>query len=180
VGKLLSSGIEPRCVELLDTTCISAVNNSLNTKSIPAFPLKPHLFFKLSGSANVIPQQQKQLVSVLKAAGGTQLRIAKTEKEGEQLWDIRKSLVYSLVTMFPGSEVISTDVCVPTSRLAGLIEQYKLDQEKINKEIENDAGVVVGEVKKLESLIIGHVGDGNFHSLMYVPLSLLVGLSLID
>jgi len=78
--------------------------------------------------------------------------------------------------MFPGSEVISTDVCVPMSRLAGLIEQYKLDQDKINKEIENTAGAVaVGEVKRLESLIIGHVGDGNFHSLMYVSLSFPVG-----
>ena len=38
--------------------------------------------------------------------------------------------------MFPGSEVIATDVCVPVSRLAGLIEQYKLDQEKVNSTIE--------------------------------------------
>lgn len=166
MGKLLASGIEPRCVELLDTTCISAVNNSL-TKSIPSFPLKPHIFFKLAGSSNIVPQQQKQLTSVLTKAGGTRLRIARTEKEGQQLWDIRKTLVYSLVAIFPGSDVISTDVCVPMSRLAGLIEQYKVDQEKINNEIETAAAGKSGEIKKLASLIIGHVGDGNFHSLMY-------------
>ena len=135
MAKLLASGIEPRCVELLDTTCISAVNNSIS-KSIPQFPLKPHIFFKLSGSSDIIPQQKKQLTSVLTRAGGKQLRIARTEKEGEELWDIRKTLIYSLLAMFPGSEVIGTDVCVPVSRLARLIEQYKLDQEKVNLTIE--------------------------------------------
>lgn len=85
--------------------------------------------------------------------------MARNEKEGDELWDIRKGLAYNLLAMYPGSEVISTDVCVPISRLAGLIEQYKVDQERINGEIEGD--------KKLSSLILGHVGDGNFHSIMY-------------
>ena len=160
---MLAEGIEPRSVELLDTTCISAVNNSL-APSIHPFPLKPHIFFKLDGSANVIPHQQKQLTRVLQNAGGKQLRFAGTEKEMEQLWEIRKTLAYSLLAMFPGSEVICTDVCVPISKLAGLIEQFKIDQDKINEEIQEQEEV--GDGKKLTSLIVGHVGDGNFHSLM--------------
>lgn len=154
----MKKGVEPRCVELLDSTCVAGMNNSLN-KDIPPFPLKPHIFFKLSGSSKTIPEQQKLLTSVLKSSGGTNLRIARTPKEGEQLWDIRKSLVFSLVAMYPGSDVISTDVCVPLSNLAGLIEQYKRDQERINATIEGEG--------KLVSLIMGHVGDGNFHSMMY-------------
>ena len=66
--------------------------------------------------------------------------------------------MFSLLALFPGSECISTDVCVPVSRLAGLIERYKVDEERINGEIEGE--------KKLSSLVIGHVGDGNFHSMM--------------
>jgi D-lactate dehydrogenase (cytochrome) len=66
--------------------------------------------------------------------------------------------VLSLVGMYPDCEVISTDVCVPISRLAGLMEGYKIDQERINEGIQG-----VG----LRSLVMGHVGDGNFHSLMY-------------
>jgi FAD/FMN-containing dehydrogenase len=72
--------------------------------------------------------------------------------------------------MFPGSEVISTDVCVPLSKLTGLIEQYKKDQDRINAEIESYDGS--DQPKKLASLIMGHVGDGNFHSLMYIPIDL--------
>lgn len=53
---------------------------------------------------------------------------------------------------------------MPLSRLPVLIDQYKLDQERINKEIE-EAGVG----KPIASAIVGHIGDGNFHSLMYVP-----------
>jgi len=127
------------------------------------FPVKPHIFFKLAGSANSVPQQQKLLTSVLKTAGGSNLRIARNEKEGHQLWDIRKSLVFSLIAMYPGSDIIATDVCVPLSQLAGLIEQYKVDQERINSTIEDGNG-------KLVSLIMGHVGDGNFHSMMYSPM----------
>jgi len=159
----MKSGIEPRCVELLDTTCISAVNASLPHQT-PPFPLKPHIFFKLSGPKSLVPAQQKSLLSTLQREGGTDLRLAKSQEEGGELWDIRKSLVLSLIHVYPGCEVIGTDVCVPISRLAGLIEQYKVDQERINGEIEKDGGE-----KRLQSLIMGHVGDGNFHSLMYVP-----------
>jgi D-lactate dehydrogenase (cytochrome) len=159
----MGAGIEPRCVELLDTTCITAVNASL-PPTLPPFPLKPHLFFKLSGSATTIPPQTKSLVAVLRASGGKDLRLARTDAEAQQIWDIRKGLVYSLLALFPGSEVIGTDVCVPVSRLAGLIEQYKVDQERINGEIEIPA---YGQKKELTSLVVGHVGDGNFHSLMY-------------
>ncbi len=154
----MERGVEPRCVELLDSTCVSAMNNSLGSDIAP-FPVKPHLFFKLAGSADAVPKQQKLLTSVLKGSGGSHLRIARSEKEGEKLWDVRKSLILSLVAMYPGSDIIATDVCVPLSQLSRLIEQYKVDQERINSTINGEA--------KLTSLIMGHVGDGNFHSMMY-------------
>src|SRR5579859_5226078 len=149
----MEKGIEPRCVELLDSTCVAGMNNSLPS-SLPPFPLKPHIFFKLSGPSRTIPDQQTLLTNILKSSGGTHLRIARTPQESQQLWEIRKSLVLSLVGMYPGSEVISTDVCVPLSQLPGLIEQYKRDQDRINESIEGEG--------KLVSLIMGHVGDGNF------------------
>src|SRR5271170_5962281 len=159
----MGAGIEPRCVELLDTTCITAVNASLPA-SLPPLPLKTPPFFQLFRSLPPIPPQKKTLVTVLRASGGKDLRLARTDAEAQQIWDIRKGLVYSLLALFPGSEVIGTDVCVPVSRLAGLIEQYKVDQERINGEIEVPTH---GEKKELTSLVVGHVGDGNFHSLMY-------------
>ena len=70
--------------------------------------------------------------------------------------------MYSLLGLFPKSDIISTDVCVPLSRLPVLIEQYKRDQDRINKEIEES-----GAGKPILSLVVGHIGDGNFHSLMY-------------
>ena len=169
MSNLLKSGVEPpRCLELLDTTCITAVNSNL-PPNIPSFHPKPHLFFKLSGSSTTIPATQKSLIQILKSAGGTDLRVAKTPEEGEALWDIRKNLLYYLISMFPGSAVIGTDACVPVSRLAGLIEQYKMDQERINGDIEKEGteGNEALKGRKLASLIVGHIGDGNFHSLMY-------------
>jgi D-lactate dehydrogenase (cytochrome) len=92
--------------------------------------------------------------------------MAKNEKEALELWDIRKNMAYNLVSAFPGKDVISTDVCVPLSRLPVLIEQYKKDQDKINEQIEAKSN---GDKNKLlSSLVMGHVGDGNFHSMMFV------------
>jgi len=126
---------------------------------MPSFPPKTHLFFKLAGPAKVIPHQQSQVVEVLESHGGRDLRLARTDEEGEELWDIRKNLVYALVASFPNAEIIGTDVCVPLSKLAVLMEQYKRDEEKINEALHPG--------QKLRSLVVGHVGDGNFHSMMY-------------
>jgi D-lactate dehydrogenase (cytochrome) len=159
VTKVLAAGIEPRCIELLDSTCISAVNQVL--VDVPNFPVRPHIFFKLAGQASAVPRQQSILTSILQKNGGTQLRLAKTEQESEELWEIRKNLAYTLVSAFPNTEVVSTDVCVPLSSLPKLIDQYKRDQDRINQEIKD-----AGEHGQLHSLIMGHVGDGNFHSMM--------------
>lgn len=52
--------------------------------------------------------------------------------------------------------VTITDVCVPVSRLASMVQQTKDDIE--------------GTVLRGRAPIVGHVGDGNFHCfLVYDP-----------
>ena len=53
------------------------------------------------------------------------------------------------MALLPGGEGMSTDVCVPISRLAECVEETRRDIEEI--------GIVAP--------IVGHVGDGNFHTL---------------
>ena len=52
----------------------------------------------------------------------------------------------------PGAGIWATDVCVPISRLAECIAETKRDIEESN----------------LLAPIVGHVGDGNFHLVLYV------------
>jgi D-lactate dehydrogenase (cytochrome) len=52
--------------------------------------------------------------------------------------------------MRPGKDALSTDVCVPISRLAECVEATRRDLEE----------------NQVYGPIIGHVGDGNFHVLL--------------
>jgi D-lactate dehydrogenase (cytochrome) len=54
--------------------------------------------------------------------------------------------------MRPGSKGLTTDVCVPVSRLAECILQTQGDMETLG----------------LPAVIVGHVGDGNFHVVVLV------------
>jgi D-lactate dehydrogenase (cytochrome) len=73
-------------------------------------------------------------------------------EERSRLWTARHNAYFAMLQMRPGARAISTDCCVPISRLAECILDTKADCEK------ND----------MIYSIIGHVGDGNFHVLMMV------------
>ena len=50
--------------------------------------------------------------------------------------------------LFPNRKAISTDVCVPISKLPEILVQTAKDIDEF----------------KLKTMIVGHVGDGNFHT----------------
>ncbi len=52
--------------------------------------------------------------------------------------------------MYPGKQGMPTDICVPISRLAECIEETQRDLA----------------ASGIDAPIIGHVGDGNFHTLL--------------
>src|SRR5690606_32149750 len=68
--------------------------------------------------------------------------------EKVSLWSARKQSLWSMLSLREsGQDVWSTDVAVPLSRLADLVE--------ISKKEMDDLGMFAS--------ILGHVGDGNFH-----------------
>lgn len=73
----------------------------------------------------------------------------------DSLWSARKTALWaSLATRPDGTEMRSTDVAVPISRLADIVE------------ISKDRATKLG----LHNSVLGHVGDGNFHQIiMYNP-----------
>ena len=58
------------------------------------------------------------------------------------------------LTLRPGARGLSTDVCVPISRLAECISETEADIERMG----------------LIAPIVGHVGDGNFHTLVLMDM----------
>jgi D-lactate dehydrogenase (cytochrome) len=75
--------------------------------------------------------------------------LANTTQEQHELWSGRKQALWSMLALRSGDEEAwSTDVAVPPSQLAELID--------ISKKELVDLGLFAS--------ILGHIGDGNFHA----------------
>jgi D-lactate dehydrogenase (cytochrome) len=84
--------------------------------------------------------------------GGAGYTATTSTEERNKLWQARHDAYWATLQLRPGAMGISTDVCVPISRLADCVNAA---QEKLKEE-----GFI--------SPIVGHVGDGNFHCLLLV------------
>jgi D-lactate dehydrogenase (cytochrome) len=133
----------------------------------------PTLFFKFSGTKAGVADSISLTRNLAKSNNAEGFEFAKNEKEAHDLWSARKQSLWSMMALRKeGSEVWSTDVAVPISRLpdiigmlvpANLIVLRLLTMSlEISKKELDDLGLFAS--------ILGHIGDGNFHaSIMYDP-----------
>lgn len=140
-------GIPMARIELIDEVSIRAINaySKLN------YPEKPHLFMEFHGSDIGVKDQSGTMEEIIEEFGGGPFRWSMRPEDQTKLWAARHQAYYATKALFPGKQGMSTDVCVPISELAKAITDTQHDLEKFN---------VIGA-------IIGHVGDGNFHTLMF-------------
>lgn len=131
-----------RC-ELLDTNAIRAVNahDQLGLKEAPMLLMEFH------GSEAGVAEQAAVVQGVAADFGGEAFEWATTPEARTRLWTARHHAYLSGLQMRPGCRAVTTDTCVPISRLA----------ENIN------ASIAEVEAAGLPYFIVGHVGDGNFH-----------------
>ncbi|GBE86673.1 D-lactate dehydrogenase [cytochrome], mitochondrial [Sparassis crispa] len=137
-----------QCVELLDDNMMAAINSAgLVSKS---YPVSDTLFFKLQGDEAAISATARAVQGIVARHSGSRFVFAETDEEGAELWENRKYALTSTLASVEGSRCWTTDVCVPVSRLPELVYETKKDLAQ----------------SKLQSTIVGHVGDGNFHALI--------------
>ena len=145
----LHTGIPIARVELLDEAAIEAVNRYADLDYEPA----PTLFFEFQGSPAGAVEQAERVEPIARAHRGSSFRWTADETERQRLWQARHHAYYACLDLRPeGARVLSTDVCVPISRLAECIVETK-------RELDASA---------IPSPLLGHVGDGNFHILFVV------------
>ncbi|OQU98286.1 FAD linked oxidase, domain-containing protein [Cladophialophora immunda] len=152
--EVISRGIQVAAVEILDDVQMRSLNEAALTKR--KWSEQPSLFFKFTGSSDLMVEDTAKLVGeISKDNGSTSYCFAGDEAEREELWSARKNALWSMMALrqSPTDKVWTTDVAVPMSRLPDLIEETKAD--------------IVGS--GLLGSIVGHVGDGNFHSLLLFP-----------
>jgi D-lactate dehydrogenase (cytochrome) len=131
-----------RC-ELLDVNAIKAVNahDRLGLKEAPMLLMEFH------GSEAGVAEQAAVVQAVADDHGGDAFEWATTPEARTRLWAARHHAYFAGLQMRPGCRAVTTDTCVPISRLA----------ENIN------ASIAEVEAAGLPYFIVGHVGDGNFH-----------------
>jgi D-lactate dehydrogenase (cytochrome) len=148
VAKVVSDGVPIAAIEILDDNQMKSINSSGMTEK--AWLEAPTLFFKFAGTPSAVKEQISMVQKLAKSAGSKTFEFAKNATEQAELWSARKEALWSVMAMREDEtdHVWTGDVAVPISRLPDIIEETKEDMSKSG----------------LFCAIVGHVGDGNFHS----------------
>jgi D-lactate dehydrogenase (cytochrome) len=131
-------------MELLDPPQIKVVN--AYTKL--GLDEKPTLFLEFHGTEAGARDQVENFKALAEAEGAIRFDWAESEEERRRLWKARHEVYWAIRAVFPGKDALATDVCVPISRLAECVVETQKDIE----------------ASGLTAPIVGHVGDGNFHT----------------
>ena len=143
-------GIPVARIELMDALNVRAANAYAGL-DLPETPL---LLLEFHGSDSGVTEQAEMFGAIADDAGGTDFATTKTAEERNRLWKARHDLYWATLQLRPGAQGISTDVCVPISHLAEAVTGAQAKAEELG----------------LLAPIVGHVGDGNFHSLILIDM----------
>ena len=131
-----------RC-DFVDPLCIKAINNHSKT----SLQEKPTVFFEFHGTESGVKEQAETIAAIAAEHGAEQFTWATKPEERSKLWQARHDAYFACLQLQSGCRIVSTDVCVPISRLAECLAETE-------KDIKASGRLVP---------VLGHIGDGNFH-----------------
>ena len=147
---ILQCGIPVARMELLDEVQMDAC---IRYSKLQGLDLLPTLFFEFHGSAAAVAEQAQQAEEIALGYEAQGFRWATDTAERNKLWQARHDAYWACVALKPGHRGIATDAIVPISRLDEAVLGAKEDIK----------------ASGLTAPIVGHVGDGNFHTVILVP-----------
>ena len=139
----IQTGIPVARIELLNAEQVKACN-AYSKLSLPETPL---LLLEFHGSEADVAEQSRNFAEIAKECGGGDFTWTTRPEDRTKLWQARHDAYWAVKALRVGSGVVATDVCVPISRLADCVTETEDDVKRL----------------RLQSPIVGHVGDGNFH-----------------
>lgn len=146
VIQTIQSAIPIARAELLDDLSMMAINRYSKLDHEEA----PTLFLEFHGTPASVAEQVERMREIADEFGGKNFIWADKPEDRTKLWDARHEAYYATLQLNPDKKGLTTDVCVPISRLAEVISQTREQCD----------------ASPLECAILGHVGDGNFHTLI--------------
>lgn len=139
-------GITVARIELLDAVQVKACN----AYSDLDLTEQPMLFLEFHGSDETVRLQAEQFREIAMEYGAADFTWTTDPQKRAKLWKARHNAYWASRALAPQLDGFSTDVCVPISRLAECVAETHADI------VENG----------FLAPIVGHAGDGNFHTLV--------------
>lgn len=147
VIQTIQLGIPVARIELVDEEHVKA----FNAYSKIDLKVAPTLFLEFHGTEAGTREQSLLFAGIAEEMGGGPFSWATKEEDRQRLWQARHDAFWATKALMPGKEAFATDVCVPISRLAECVNETQADLK----------------ANGLYGPIVGHVGDGNFHVVLY-------------
>jgi D-lactate dehydrogenase (cytochrome) len=147
---ILQMGIPVARMELLDEVQMEAC---IRYSKLEGLAPMPTLFFEFHGTEASVAEQAQQAEAIAADQGGQGFRWAVDPADRNKLWQARHDAYWAGLALKPGWKGIATDAIVPISRLTEAVIGVKEDIA----------------ASGLMAPIVGHVGDGNFHTVILVP-----------
>src|SRR5512143_2494519 len=134
-----------------DIVCEKTVG-AINAYKKTNYRVAPTVFFEFHGSKTSVVEQAETVQAIARENGGKDFVWATKPEERTQLWQARHDAYFACLQIKPGARAVSTDVCVPISRLAECVRETMADVKDYINPVP----------------LLGHIGDGNFHLMLLV------------
>jgi D-lactate dehydrogenase (cytochrome) len=141
--QIIQMGVPIARVELIDSNTV----RMLNTYSKLSLNEGAMLLMEFHGSPASVKEQAETVQDIAADHGASAFEWETTPEGRTRLWTARHNAYFAGVQSRPGCKVISTDTCVPISKLADCL------LESISE----------ADASGIPYFLVGHVGDGNFH-----------------
>jgi glycolate dehydrogenase FAD-linked subunit len=145
VSAIIAAGIVPAALEMMDRSCIQAVEDSVYAAGYPR-DAAAVLLVELDGhDGAAVAAEADAVAALLKQTGARTIRTAADEAERERLWQGRKKAFGAMGRL--SRDLVVQDAVVPRSALPDVLETI--------------AGIAARH--RLVVSNVFHAGDGNLH-----------------
>ncbi|MBO8162616.1 MAG: FAD-binding protein [Brevibacillus sp.] len=143
ITKILSSGILPAAMELMDNACIRSVEQ-YSPCGLPV-DAEALIIIEVDGHPMAVEEEIRICEQLCYEQGAAHVRVAQNESERTDIWKARKMVSPAITQMGPTK--ISEDATVPRSQIPEMMRRLAQIRDKY----------------QLNLVVFGHAGDGNLH-----------------
>ncbi|HXF96199.1 MAG TPA: FAD-linked oxidase C-terminal domain-containing protein [Gemmatimonadales bacterium] len=145
VSAVIASGIVPAALEMMDRSCIRAVEDSVYAAGYPR-DAAAVLLVEVDGRVDgAVAAEAAQVEAILRMRGARTVRAAADERERERLWQGRKKAFGAMGRL--ARALVVQDAVVPRSALPDVLETIE----------------GIAATHRLTVSNVFHAGDGNLH-----------------